>query len=326
MAYELTLRKRLSEDKSIDKKEETKEANPKFGDFAWEWFCMYVEDNNKPSEVETKKRILKKHLIPFFGNMNINEINGFEIEKYKKRKRMSGLSKKTINNHLAILGTSLNMAHEWGKTTKNIKIKRYKVFSGKSDFLTEDELQILLNHAKDVWRDMILLAARTGLRRGELIGLRWEDINFNNATLTVQRAIVRNVEGSPKGNKTRNIPLINEVFLMLWKNKKQKGYVFQTRPDHHLSDSFCNLNMKKICEKAGLRNIGWHTLRHTFASHLFQKNAPTKAVQELMGHVDIQTTLRYAHLGPSNLQSAISVLEPNSQNFGQQAVNSLPEI
>jgi len=165
---------------------------------------------------------------------------------------------------------------------------------------------------------MILLALRTEMRLGELIALDWSTIDFNAKTLTVRYSMVRNIIGSPKNNKERHIPLTNEVIAVLDKRKDKVGFVFTYRGTF-LKTDYCRYTITRLCKKADLRRIGWHKLRHSFASHLVQKNAPIKAIQELMGHADIQTTMRYTHLAPSTLRSTIDLLEP--ENFGQHVGN-----
>jgi integrase len=155
---------------------------------------------------------------------------------------------------------------------------------------------------------MILTALRTGLRLGELIGLRWEDINTNKQILTVERAIVRQIIGSPKSNKTRIIPLSEDLLHGLESIREKNGYIFWTHRGHFLHRNTCGKNIRRICKNAEMRKIGWHTLRHTFASHLAEANAPIKAVQELLGHSDIKTTMRYVHLSPVALRNAIDLL------------------
>ncbi len=86
--------------------------------------------------------------------------------------------------------------------------------------------------------------------------------------------------------------------------------------------------LTKACKEAGLRKIGWHTLRHTFASHLAMKGVPMTAVQQLMGHSNITTTMRYSHLAPSTLRAAIDMLNPKQAlnvDFGQPVVNQWVE-
>ena len=316
----MLLRQKLSCGESLEE-EWVRKKEMSYREFVCEWFENYVRINNKPSEIAGKKRTLTAHLLPYFGDLRIDEISGLDIEKYKRKKLESGLSKKTINNHLTIFSTCLKTAKEWHNIDCLSKIKRFKIEPKEMDFLSEKELQCLLYNSTGIWHNMILLSAKTGLRRGELIGLKWEDINFNNRTLNVRRSIVNNIEGSPKSNKHRTIPIGKELFYKLWEIRQKKGYVFQVKPGHHIGARTCHDNLSKICKRAGLRTIGWHTLRHTFASHLAMKGAPVFAIKELMGHADIQTTMRYAHLAPSTLEAAISVLEPGYKDFGQGTVN-----
>ena len=170
------------------------------------------------------------------------------------------------------------------------------------------------------------MALKTGLRRGELQGLTWPDINLNNRTLTVRHSWCDNIKvlNTPKSNKMRHIPLTNELYEVLLQNKSSSGFVFPGEDGRRFAGKRLNQEIRKACTKAGVRQISCHTLRHTFASHLVMKGAPVKAIQELLGHADIQTTMRYAHLSPSSLKTAIDLLEPSSrppENVGQYMVN-----
>lgn len=315
--YETTLRQRLIRGESLEPKKIAKRK--RFHTFAWEWHELYVKNNNKHSEILGKQYILKSHLIPHFGNHYLDEITSIKIEEYKNIKDKTTLTRKTINNHISCLRKCLKSAHDWELLETVPKVKVFKTPPREFDFLTEEESIILLNHADGMWYEMILLALRTGMRLGELIALDWSAIDFNVNTLVVRRSMVRNIIGSPKNNKERFIPLTSDVASILIKRKKESGYVFTYRGTF-LKKDYCRTTISKICEKAGLRRIGWHKLRHSFASHLVQRNAPLKAIQELMGHADIQTTMGYSHLAPSTLRSAIDLLDSNSH--GQHIVNT----
>ncbi|MDP2630223.1 MAG: tyrosine-type recombinase/integrase, partial [Candidatus Uhrbacteria bacterium] len=282
----------------------------------------YVKTNNKSSEQRYKRSVLRKHLVPLFGRLPLNQISPIKIEEFKVLGLKNGLAPKSVNNCLSILRKSLNDARDWEIIENVPKMKFLKVPPSKFDFLSEDECgQLLAAISDQFWYSMVLTAMKTGLRLSELIGLRWEDMSLSRQMLSVKRGIVRGVVGSPKSNKERHIPLTLELCDVLRQRAKKEGWVFSVRNDNPLDHKTPSDALTRFCKRAGLRCIGWHKLRHTFASHLAMKGVPLKAVQELLGHSDIQTTMRYAHLSPSALRDAISVLEPKSSEnniFGQR--------
>ena len=326
--YETTLRHKLAQGKLLDRDNDGQNQQAQtFEKFAWQWFELYVKNNNKMSEVCGKQSILKTHLNPFFGKTPVNRISNLQIEQYKAKKISASLSNKTINNHLSVLSKCLRTAEEWFDLEKIPRIKRLKVPPQKFDFLTQQESQLLLGHAHGVWYELILVALKTGLRFGELRALDWSDINWEIKVLTVRRSLCRNVIGPPKSNKERHIPLTDEVCQALARRRQEKGLVFVDQSHQPFSQMRFYRELRAICRQAGLRKIRWHTLRHSFASHLAMAGASMKAIQELLGHADITTTLRYAHLTPTALKEAVSLLEPKRQprNFGQPAVNWHPD-
>lgn len=309
LAYELVLRQRLARGESLEP--EKKAEQPKellFEEFAWDWFETYVKNNNKHSEILTKEMILKVHLVPYFGRMPLDAIGNLEVEKYKAQKRNQSLSAKTINNHLTVLRKSLRCAQEWGLVKNNPIIKMLKTAPPKYDFLSPEESRQLLEASDGMWHDLILLALETGLRLGELLALKWEDIDFEIGELTISRAYARGVLGTPKSNRIRHIPMSDSVRRMLVRLRKPTGLVFPDPEDQPLKNHVCLQRLQSLCKRSGLRKIGWHTLRHTFASHLVQAGANLLAVQGLLGHSDIHTTMRYAHLNRTALQEAMRVL------------------
>jgi len=326
-AYEALVRQRLARgEPSTGYKKEQIVLAPYLTEFADKWFRTYVQTNNKPSEQKAKQVALRKHLIPFFKKYRLNQITKVYLEEYKSAKLKTGLSPKTINNHLSILAKCLHTAKEWSVITDVPGIKFLKVPPQRFDFLIPEESQRLLNSIKDKnWYAMILVALRTGLRLGELLGLQWEDINLDTNQLTVRHSIVRGIVSSPKNNKIRYIPFTDEVKGALLELKPGKGLVFYRTTGYAMNHETPRLNLMKMCQVAGLRQIGWHTLRHTFASQLVAVGASLKAVQDLLGHSDIRTTMRYSHLAPSALRETVALLDrpknPESENFGQQAVN-----
>lgn len=314
-AYELYLRNRLARGEPL--KEPGPEKKYKFKEIAIEWLEVDVKNNNKPSEYRNRKCILKSKLIPLFGSKNIEEITTKDIERLKAQLlNERGLSAKTVNNYISILRICLKSAIEKDMLEVLPRIKLLKVSPQKFDFLTEAETELLLSFAKGKWREMILLALKTGLRFGELIALKWEDVNFKSRTITVRRNIVHSIEGSPKNNRTRTVPLTKSVLEMLSQKVKDNEYIFHNDEGNPLHYTYCRKKLHRFCKLANLRTINWHTLRHTFASHLATKGVSVFAIKELLGHSDIKMTMRYAHPDLPMLQNAIDTLEPTIEFNG----------
>lgn len=287
------------------------DSPPTLCEFAEKFIEDYAKANNKASEVITKQSILKNHLQPAFGNIRLDRIGMREVDRYKNRKKQEGQSLKTINNHLAVLHKLLVVAHEYSEIDKVPKIKWQKFPAPDFDFLSFDEAKALVNHAEDFWREMILVALNTGMRHGELLELREKDISLHNAKLVVSRAYYRGIVDTPKNGKSREIWLNDElvaVFENLLKGKPNR-LIFGNEKGHHLNSEQCKWPIWRACDKAEIRRVRWHVLRHTFASHLTMLGVPLKVVQELLGHFSVQMTMRYSHLSPESKKNAVNQLQ-----------------
>lgn len=162
--------------------------------------------------------------------------------------------------------------------------------------LLPDRKGEVLDHLKP----MVLLALNTGLRRGELLSLKWSDVNLPAEVLTV-------VAASSKSGQSRSIPLNAEALAVLksWRkrNKKEFGFVFAGADGSRMDN--INRSWDGLRTAAKLDDFNFHDLRHTFASRLVQAGIALNTVRELMGHADIQMTQRYAHLAPGTLRAAV---------------------
>lgn len=211
-------------------------------------------------------------------------------------------------------------------TTREIKV------------LTPEQQKIFISDLVGHELEMLFLTAlSTGLRLGEILGLKWSDIDFNTGTLTVNRSLQRVTEIDRNGNreskvieqlpKTKNsirtIPIPKNILAKLKdykvqqsKNKLQIGqlytnndYVFCDKLGYHLDDKKPNRNLKSILTKLGIDPLKFHGLRHTYATRLFEANVPPKTVQVLMGHYDISITLDiYTHVMEDTKLEAVEKL------------------
>lgn len=326
-AYEAVLRRMLAKGESLDIQ---LVAPLTFIQFAENWMKNYVQTNNKSSEQRTKSSVLRNHLIPFFGQLELGRIRCEEIERYKAAEASRGLLAKSINNHLAILRKCLRCAAEWGHISDVPYIRPLKVPPQKIDFLNESECTALLSSEVDSLAGvMILTALHTGMRMGELLGLEWSSIDFEKAQITVCRSIVRGEVSSPKSNRIRYIPMTGELRGKLLSVRRQKGLVFCREDGLPLTSMVAGSILSRACDRAGIRRIGWHRLRHTFASRLVSRGVPMRSVQQLLGHSTVVMTERYAHLAPTVLADAIHALEDAPGRFwatgGQRDVQTVVE-
>ncbi|KKW22675.1 MAG: Site-specific recombinase, phage integrase family protein [Candidatus Kaiserbacteria bacterium GW2011_GWA2_52_12] len=324
-AYELVLRQKLARGESIEKL-----AIPEdqlFENFAWRWFTDYVIPNNKHSEQRTKKYVISTVLVPFFGKISVGKITSHQIEQFKARMNTKGVGNKTVKNYLTVLNKCLGTAYEWLQLDGTPpKIKWPKCNPARTDFLSPDECELLLKHSEGVVREMILIALRTGMRQGEIKGLQWNSISWENRSVAVRHSRDDRMKMlvSPKSNRERHVPLDADVYEILYARKNNTGYVFLDTDKEPFDYHRMERRLTKACNDAGIRKVGWHILRHTFASHLAMKGVPMTAVQQLMGHSNITTTMRYSHLAPSTLRAAIDMLNPKTmviEEFRQPVVN-----
>ena len=206
----------------------------------------------------------------------------------------------------------LNKAVEWGMLEIS-PFKRggrlmFKENNHSLRFLSEAEIEALLDFCPPHLHAIVETDLLTGMRKEELLSLKWEQVNHGLIHL------FRTKSGHP-----RHIPISGRLAEILQKlrhtNQLKSPYVFcdaQGRRFNSVKTSF-----RTACRKAGIDNFRFHDLRHTFASHLIMRGAGLKPVQELLGHSDIKMTMRYAHLSPGHLQESINLL--NTLATGNQA-------
>lgn len=315
--YERLLRERLSKGMPLDGSDPKAAVIPTFAAFAEEFLDTYVVNNNKPSERESKRSILRMHLVPVLGTMRLDLVREREIEHLKAKILRSGVTPKRLKNILAVLSKMLRYAHEIGLLESAPRIRMPKLPPTQFDFLADDEYERLLRAADDepLRRALIVVAREAGLRKGEILALEWGDVDLVARTLTVRRSVwydnqsVAHV-GAPKSGRERRIPMTSLLHATLSKHRHLRGKrVFCNDGSKPLTPGQIESFLATTCRRAGLRSIGWHVLRHTFASHLAQRGASPKAIQELLGHSEMGTTMRYMHLAPAHHREAVALLE-----------------
>ncbi len=227
---------------------------------------------NKPSSVATKEKLLRVHILPHLGDLRLDQVTYAVIEDFKvalagtaintdktyrtvkiatKSKRR--LSAKTINNVLAVLRRMLVVARKRGVIASMPDVECMRVARPEFDFFDYAESQRLVTAAARDWQTMILVALRTGMRHGELIGLRWEDVDLVAGRLMVRQNIVDGHIGTPKSGKPREIPLGDEVRAALKAHRHLRGpLVFCDAGGGMLNTTLTRGPLWRACKKAGL--------------------------------------------------------------------------
>lgn len=287
----------------------------RFDDFSEEWLRRYTTAAElKHSTVVSYQYIMREHLVPYFGKYRLGEIGEAEIAAFKEQQLGTRLSKKSIRNQIGCLQKMLATAKEWGLISRVPRPPRSRRKGEQQSirFLGFDEAQRLIaaSRAEPEWACMVLVALHAGLRLGELLALRWADVYFDSRKLIVRRSRTLGRDSGTKNERGREVPLTDSA----WKALKAHGHlrgerVFCREDGSPWSTNQAYWPLWRFCKAAGLEKCGWHTLRHTFASHLVMRGQPLKAVQELLGHQSIEMTLRYSHLSPEAKTDAVAVLD-----------------
>ena len=288
-----------------------KKENPKFSEFA----ARYLEYSkaNKPAYV-VEKYYVPKALAPFFGRYRLNEITALTVEKYKQDRLKRGLKKSSINRELGLLKSMLSTAVKWQLTDQNgaREAKLFKLDEPTVDrVLSYEEEAKLLKACEDLelqyraphLKPVIIVALYTGLRRGEILRLRWTDIDFENTVLVVRKS-------KSKAGRGRLVYLNTDLKkLLLWLRQGTEGpWVFPSPkcPGEHVSD--VKHSFSRAVKLAGIPHFTMHCLRHTFCTRLADAGVPLPVIQELAGHASILMTRRYTHPANELKQKAVELL------------------
>jgi integrase len=295
----------LIENKWLDIKRENK---IKFSDISREFLERYSKVNKRSWDRD--EGIINLHLNRFLGNKFIFEINEKDIEEYKKERLSAGIKHSTLNRELACLKTILNKAREWGYIEAVPKIKLFRENNQRVRYLTDEEEKRLLDLSPEPLKSIILVALNTGMRQGEILNLKWRDIDIKEGIIIIQDS---------KGKEKRILPM-NETIKSVFLNPQlydSKEYVFGNKEGDRYSGSYIQHLFEKVVKKADIKDFRFHDLRHTFASRLVMAGVNLKTIQELLGHKSYQMTLRYSHLSPEIRKQAVAILDVRNKNLAQ---------
>jgi len=299
---------------------DTKSAT--LADFAKRWREARRVDW-KPTADRGYEQILRVHLIPWFQNRDLREIGGEDVQAYKAAKvrgpKRAGLSPKSVNNHLGVLSSMYEDAVRWGYADRNpvrtVRPCRGDRTQDQFDFWTWEESEQFLaavREHKPGWLPFFTAALRTGMRLGELAALRWADVDFELGRINVRRSFSHGVETLPKNGRSRVVPMTTQLHAVLAEQKlatSARERVFLSEEGALLDSNKVKTHFWISTREAGLRRIRIHDLRHSFASQLAMAGVSIYSIQGLLGHQDVKTTMRYAHLSPEAQAGVVQVLD-----------------
>jgi integrase len=279
-----------------------------FSEWLQFWFTTKARNQVKKTTYSSYYRLITKHIIPYFDGLMLNKMELNNIQEFINYLEKYGLSAGTIRNIFSILNKCLSEA----------KIQRYiyenpcadvvlpKNYKKEVKVLTlQQQRKIEMLALKESWCSPIILALYSGLRVGEISGLKWQDIDFENNIIKVRRTVSRVVaenshkakteliEGTPKSKYSiRDIPLAKNLkkYLIKYKQQAESEYVI-SKTQNITEPRIITYRFKRTITLAGLENINFHVLRHTFATRCIENGIDIASVSKILGHQSIKMTL-----------------------------------
>ena len=298
------------------------------------WFEHYAKVKVRPSSHQTYRGYIDNHIKPNIGKIPLEKLTSLELQKFYKKlltsgrvdrieskKQSKGLSPKTVRNIHQIIASAVKLAKEQkiiaSDPTEGCALPKLEHREMKT--LPVEQLQSFLREAKDSGVfELYYLELATGLRRGELLGLKWEDIDLERGDLQVKRQIARidgEVVEAPLKTKNayRTLPLAEDTIGVLKAQKKKVGscpWVFPSPTGGPMSPDSVLHMLHRALKRAGLPRVRFHDLRHTFATLALQNGVDVKTVSGMLGHYSAGFTLdTYAHVTTSAQRQAAEAME-----------------
>lgn len=268
-----------------------------------EKYLGYQRVNGKRSVA--RDVIITNSFMRHFKHENIVQINPLKLEEYKKKRLEDGVKSSTVNRELACIKHMFNLACRWKILHENPfdDVKFLEVKEKKIRILSKAEADLFVDAAAESLKPIILTALSTGMRLGEILGLRWSDINF------VRYSIHIRAENS-KSKKSRDVPVNGLLAATLKELIRSSEFVFESpkKSGEHIKN--ISGSFRTAIKKSGIEKLTFHALRHTAASWMIEKcGIDLVTVKEILGHSDIKTTMIYCHPSQESKRKAVEGLE-----------------
>jgi integrase len=263
----------------------------------------------KPSTLRDYESIIRAHLLPAFGKERLEEITTDQVEAWSGALAATGMGNRTRLKILTVLHGVMGRAKRVWKLPRNPVSDVEKPTQRRTTeievFSTEEVMALIRAAASDQDAAIYLTAAYTGLRRGELVALRWRNVDFPRRHIRVTASYTERALSTPKSGRARSIPMAPQVAEALTRlasrpdRVSEDDLVFPGTHGEYLDASALYRRYKTALKQAGLRSLRFHDLRHTFGTQVIGNPAVSiLQLKEWMGHADIDTTMKYLHYAP----------------------------
>ena len=294
------------------------EATITFGQFVKECWEPAVVPHLKPSSVRYYGLQIRCHLLPTFGSWPIKDITKAEVQRFLGQKRRQDFSGSSVHGMRTALAKVLQAAVDWNYLEQNsargIRLGDRAPVQERA-YLLPEQLSPLLNSLPEPCRKLVVIAALTGLRIGELLALRWKHVDLIHDVIHVRETVYEGHFGSPKTKSSRrDVPMsqpVREAFLAqrsVLTGADAENLVFATRNGTPLNPkNLLRRVLQPTCRKLGLPVVSWHGFRHTHATLLGEVGESLRTAQAILGHSDLKTTLNiYTHAIPESQKRAVA--------------------
>ncbi|MDT8900609.1 tyrosine-type recombinase/integrase [Anaeroselena agilis] len=280
----------------------------------------------KRSSYDSYKGICEQHLTPALGKLKVQKLTTARLNDYLSGKLAEGLSNNTVSKHRVLLHDLLDLALREGIVSRNVSEMCHTVVRKKANIgvLNKEECQLLLETARGlIGRKtqeryiyyLVLLALATGMRRGELVALRWGHINKEAATITVKDSLIEVAGGihldSPKTADSRRTIAVDKSIIETLSELKNPNYdlIFHRGKGEEFTPSRVGKLFSALLTQCSLEGYRFHDLRHTHATQLIASGVNVKVVSQRLGHANIKTTLDlYVHVLPEHDKQAADIM------------------
>lgn len=281
------------------------------------WLVTYANTYKAPASIRRDEGMVRHQILPYFGKLKISDIKTRDVELWllELRDRL-GLCEKSCNDALGLFRKVLNDGIRWGYVLDNpvARVRKYSIREQKYQYWKNSEVVRFLQYfepfevkPRAYWPTV--LALYTGMRRGELVALKWDRIDMESKLITVDRAycrVLKSDKSYTKSGKIRYIPISGKLSAYLETLKSfyvEDNKVLPLTPIDMLQKDF--IKITKMCENP---RIKFHDLRHTFASNFLMGGGIIYDLQKILGHSTIQVTERYVHMVPDDMRGKTEVL------------------